>query len=314
MSPSVLSARATPSGPTLSVFRVEWSALLLLAAIDAIWSAVAGFSFTAGLATTGFPLAALACAFSVRIWGKHHWAALTGEYIALSGAAILAFGVLSYLCCAVGRPLADATLLHFDRALGFDWLYWFDLLRAHRVVLAALRIAYNSMPYQAIYFAVLFGLLGDRARLREMFWIVFVAGLFTSTGSVFVPALGAFKAFGLDRYGDYLPAMEQLRSGTDLHFAFAAMTGVVSFPSFHTTMALVYVYGFRGTGMIGRVMAGLNIAMLFAIPFLGGHYLADMLAGAVVALLSVIIARRITALNAPVWWPMQRARSAPSGI
>ncbi len=314
MSPSVLSARAIPSGLTLSVFPLEWLALSVLAVADAIWSAAAGFSFTAGLATTGFPLAALACAFSVRVWGKHPWAAQTGEYIALSGSAILAFGAMSYLCCAVGRPLADAALLHFDRALGFDWLYWFDLLRAHRMVLAGLRIAYDSMPYQAIYFAVLFGLLGDRARLREMFWIVFVAGLFTSAGSVFVPALGAFKAFGLDRYGDYLPVMEQLRSGTDLHFAFAAMTGVVSFPSFHTTMALVYVYGFRGTGTVGRVMAGLNIAMLFAIPFFGGHYLADMLAGAVVALLSVIMARRITTLSGPVWWPIQRDHSAPSGI
>ncbi len=31
------------------------------------------------------------------------------------------------------------------------------------------------------------------------------------------------------------------------------MTGVVSFPSFHTTMALAYVYGFRRTGAIGVV-------------------------------------------------------------
>jgi membrane-associated phospholipid phosphatase len=65
------------------------------------------------------------------------------------------------------------------------------------------------------------------------------------------------------------------------------MTGVICFPSFHTTMALASIYAFRRTGIIGICVAGINSAMLFAIPFVGGHYLVDMIAGAGVALVSI---------------------------
>lgn len=274
-------------------FRREWSVVGLLAVIDALWSGFAGFSFAATPLDFSLPLIAMAIALGLRAAGRYENGALIGEYMALSACAILAFAVLSYLCCAVDRPLADDALLRLDRAMGFDWLGWFEILQAHPTVKAVLRSAYATLPYQALYFAVLFGLLHQRARLREMFWIVFVAGLFTSAGSVALPALGTFKAFGLDLLGGYLPAMEQLRAGTAQHFMLGQMTGVVSFPSFHTTMALVYVYGFRGTGAIGRAIALLNVVMLLAVPFSGGHYLVDVLGGAAVALASVVIARRI---------------------
>jgi len=61
----------------------------------------------------------------------------------------------------------------------------------------------------------------------------------------------------------------------------------VSFPSFHTTMALVYIYGFRRAGVIGWLVGALNALMLVAIPFFGGHYLVDMIAGAGVMLASL---------------------------
>ncbi len=51
--------------------------------------------------------------------------------------------------------------------------------------------------------------------------------------------------------------MERIR-GHVLNFALAKLTGVVSFPSFHTTMALAYVWGFRRTGAVGW-MVGVSI-------------------------------------------------------
>jgi hypothetical protein len=172
----------------------------------------------------------------------------------------------------------------------------------HPASAKVLQIAYNSLVYQGLYFGVLFGIIGKRQNLQEMFWLVVIAGAFTSAGAALFPALGPFKAFGIK--AEFLPVMEQLRSG-DLHFALANLTGVVSFPSFHTTMALLYIYGFSRAGAIGWAAAILNIVMLPAIPFFGGHYLVDMFAGAVVAAVSVAIVRAwptTRTLIALVWY------------
>jgi membrane-associated phospholipid phosphatase len=120
---------------------------------------------------------------------------------------------------------------------------------------------------------------------------VFVAGLLTSAGAALFPAFGPYVTFGEQNHGAFLPDMMRLHAGRDLHFALTNLTGVVSFPSFHTTMALVYIYGFRKTGAVGWAIAVLNVAMLVSIPFFGGHYLTDMIAGAGVALASVAAVR-----------------------
>ena len=57
---------------------------------------------------------------------------------------------------------------------------------------------------------------------------------------------------------------------------------------------------FRGTGPAGWAMAGLNLVMLFAIPFFGGHYLMDMIAGAATMPLSLAMVK-----YGPVLWAMR---------
>jgi membrane-associated phospholipid phosphatase len=106
--------------------------------------------------------------------------------------------------------------------------------------------------------------------------------------------------------------MQQLVSGQDLNFALSKMTGVVSFPSFHTAMALAYVWAFRKTGAIGWVIAALNLVMVAAVPWYGGHYLVDMIAGAATLLLSVALVSNYGKLKASAAnaWPGYAAASA----
>jgi hypothetical protein len=201
----------------------------------------------------------------------------------------MVFGVMSYLSLASSGALVDAPLLAADRALGFDWLAGYHFLVAHPLIAKPLAFIYDSIPYQALYFGVLFALMGRKNELRRMFWLVLVTGLFTSAGAVLFPAFGPFKSLGIAPAGSFLPEMERLKSGQNLNFALAHMTGVVSFPSFHTAMALAYVWSFRNTGVIGWAMAALNLAMLAAIPWYGGHYLMDMLGGGVALGLSLLV-------------------------
>jgi len=278
-------------------FPLEWSAVAGLMLIDAVWAQRVGFSVSVSSLDGRALLMALAAAILFRAMLQQNRGSLSAEFLAVSIAAATAFGVLSYLCCTVAQPLVDERLLRLDRALGFDWLFWFHLIVAHPVVETVLRLAYDSLVYQGLYAAILFGLLGRRDRLRELFWVIFISGILTSAGSAFFPALGAYDAFGLRSLSDYIPDMERLRAGADLHFELGKLTGIVTFPSFHTTMALVYCYGFRRTEAIGRVIFALNMAMLPAIPFYGGHYFVDMVGGAAVAVLSIMAVRSLSALG-----------------
>lgn len=286
-------------------FAPEWLALLAITALDLVWARAIGLHLSIGWGDGKMIGAALAAmlllrAFSVKSGG------MIAEYFSLSAAAIMVFGVMSYLALASSRALVDGPLLAADRALGFDWMAGYHFLLSHPLIAKPLAVIYDSIPYQALYFGVLFALMGKKDELRRMFWLVLVTGLLTSAGALLFPAFGPFKSLGVAPHGSFLPEMEHLKSGHDLNFALAHMTGVVSFPSFHTAMALAYVWGFRRTGPIGWAVAALNGLMLISVPWFGGHYLMDMVAGAFTMLVSLALVR-----SAPVLW---RRFTAPQPV
>jgi membrane-associated phospholipid phosphatase len=110
-------------------------------------------------------------------------------------------------------------------------------------------------------------------------------------GALLFPAMGPFFSLGADPHHYFLADMVRLKSGKDLRFALWGLTGVVSFPSIHTSMALTYMYGFRGMGAIGWAVIALNLFMLFSVPYFGGHYLMDMIGGACDFALSLMLVR-----------------------
>ena len=290
-------------------FAPEWCAVAAIVAIDATWARGIGFHLIVtphDFLQVGVALAITLFVLAMR-WPR---LGLMAEYFALTAAATIAFGVLSYLALASSGPLHDDALARFDRALGFNWVAGLAFLRAHDTTATILKYAYNSMIYQGLYFGLLLSLMHAPHRLRQMFWVVLVAGLFTSLGVLLWPALGPFQYFHDAPSDSFLPEMARIRAHV-LGFALGKLTGVVSFPSFHTTMALVYVWGFRRTGALGWLICIVNAAMLFAIPWYGGHYLADMFGGAAVFAASLAIVtmaeKRISAANA---WPRFAAASA----
>lgn len=283
-----------------SDFFPEWFGLGAIAAIDAIWAAHIGFHLVVTLRDGLLLGGALGVTVVIRIFTRRTAfgakAGMMAEFFSLTAAATLVFGVLSYLCVASSGPLVDGALLAADRVLGFDWQAGFLIVRAHPILEEVLRFAYDSLVYQGLYFCVLMALMDRKRTLRDMFWVVFVSGLLTSAGTLLFPALGPYKIFAYIPKDSFVPEIEHLKSGHDLTFALARMTGVVSFPSFHTAMALAYAWGFRRCGAISWMMLGLNALMLSAIPWFGGHYLVDMLAGAAVMITSLAIIKLVPRL------------------
>src|ERR1700712_4802197 len=271
-----------------SDFVPEWCALGVLALLDAAWAAHIHLNFIA--APRDFLILALALsitvmlrAFSLRRGG------LMAEYFALTLAASTAVCALSYLCLASAGPLVDGRLMAMDRMLGFDWLAGYRFVHAHPALAALLGLAYGSLVYQGLYFCLLLGLMNARQQLRDMFWLFLITGILACAGAILFPALGPSSFYHIETGNGFVPVMQHLLSGRDLHFPLSGMTGVVSFPSFHTAMALAYCWAFRKTGIISAAIMSLNIIMLCAVPFFGGHYLVDMVAGAAAMLLALAI-------------------------
>ena len=282
-----------------SAFPTEWLGVGALVLVSLAWLSRSPVAFRASW-QDGSVLLLIVAVFATTNWLGLKRTGLIAEYLALSGFATGVFAVISYLAFAASGPLVDKQLLAADRALGFDWLATLHWLWARPLLSQILLFAYNSYIFQGLYFGVLFGVMQRKTELREMFWLVFVAGIFTTAGALFFPALGPFHTFGLESYGAFLPDMERLHRGQNLSFALSELHGIVSFPSFHTSLALAYTYGFRRMGVIGVVIAGINIVMLFAIPFAGGHYLCDMIAGAAVMAASLGIVRAVTSWRTAV--------------
>jgi hypothetical protein len=145
------------------------------------------------------------------------------------------------------------------------------------------------MP-QIVVSTLYFPARGLSERGRELLLLAILTVLPTILISAIWPVLGPFAAFGGDE-ATFLPHLLALRAGGPWHFNLLTMQGIIQMPSYHTVLAVLFVYAYRGSGWLGWGIAGLNGVMLLSIPPIGGHYLVDMLAGGAIALLFVLAAR-----------------------
>jgi len=276
-----------PSNLLSFAFAPEWLALAAIALIDTIWAQATGFRLHASWLDVRVSGAVLAATFGLRLFTFKR-GGLMAEFLALTLCMALVFTVFSYLCMAASGSLVDRQLLAIDRAFGFDWMAGWRLLTAHPSLMTAMRWLYGSLTYQALYLCLLLGLMMRVTAMREVFWIIFLSALATNLLAIILPAYGPFEIFGLSSQGGFLPDMKHLKGGGAMEFTLSKMTGVICFPSFHTVMALGYAYGLRRTGIIGHTVGVANIIMLLGVPFIGGHYVIDMIAGAAIFVLATL--------------------------
>jgi hypothetical protein len=162
-------------------------------------------------------------------------------------------------------------------------------------------VAYYSLLPQfllAIFFTT------DRsARIGELLLLMGATLAATALISAIWPTLGPLAAHGGTTLGPfatqgggdvaYLRDLLALRAGGPWHFKLLAMEGIVTMPSYHTVLAVLFTYAFRGTGLVGYGIATLNLVMLLSIPPIGGHYLGDVLAGGALALGAIAVQRTL---------------------
>lgn len=195
---------------------------------------------------------------------------------------------LTYLANSLGYPLQDKTFDALDAALGFRWIDWVEFVSSHRFLEKVQGFAYESYIWQPAVSIAIFAIWGPRGRNRELLTSVLVALLATIAISMFLPAIGPADTHGFTTpQGSIIRA---LRSGSATSLAYV---GIVSFPSFHTVMAILFAVAHRDNWWSFPIFLILNVLMLIAIPYSGNHYLTDVIGGAVIAACSFIGTRRL---------------------
>ncbi|HYL60088.1 MAG TPA: phosphatase PAP2 family protein [Candidatus Acidoferrales bacterium] len=265
-----------------------WVTIFAVAAIDWIWARRDGLTIAGVLP----PVAAIAFLAAVgAIYGttrRNMKLADLGHYTALWFALAVAVNLYSYMVATLRLPMRDADFARMDAALGFDWAACIKALEPHHGFQYLLGYAYNSFPVQIIFSIALFAFSGRRDRNREMLWIGLFGALIATSVSGLLPALGPYLDDSIPSWSAVLLA---IRNGSLTIFTIAEMQGIVSFPSFHTVLALMLIYVHRPPSWTFVPIAILNALMLTAIPFAGHHYIVDVIAGVAVTALCIWIVR-----------------------
>jgi hypothetical protein len=270
---------------------LAWAVACSLCVIDLLWCPRVGLSI-AGWQTTAV-LVCVLLGMSVCYRGRSRAIADMAEAGALWLAFTSAGCVLTYLCATWAWPLHDVALTVFDHALGFDWLTWRTVVLAAPGLHLALLLVYASLLPQIVLSVVLLPAMGRSERSFELLLLAELTLLPTALISLIYPVLGPFATFG-GQEATFLPDLLALRAGGPWHFNLRMMEGIVEMPSYHTVLAILFTYAYRGMGPVFWGIAALNGVMLLSIPPIGGHYFVDMIGGAAIAVLCVIASR---------WWP-----------
>lgn len=217
---------------------------------------------------------------------------------------VLIFGtVMSYAAIALSFPLVDDQLLAIDTALGIDRRIYLDFFAGHRLLHNALVLAYFTLMPQFVVVPVVLFFANQMQRLQQF---TFAAGLTlfaTVLISVFMPALSTtYLDLGLpvgaplpESFGIHIPIVEQLRSGAPFLMQLDTLEGLLTFPSFHTIGALLFIWATWRVPVVRWVSLALNAALIAATPIVGTHYFIDVAAGFIVAYLAVYAAIKLSA-------------------
>jgi hypothetical protein len=207
--------------------------------------------------------------------------------------------LLSYALAAHGGALWDADFAYWDAALGLDWAAIRAAVDRSFFATWLLTIAYHSLIPQMVLIILLLSAAGLHSLLRTTVLAAVLAGFATILLSGQMPAMGnIFDAASYRHLPQSVAALHAdiisgLRTGALRTIDLRQMMGIVTFPSYHAALALIFIAAFRHLPKVrtlGSAWAGLTIV---ATPISGGHYGVDVLAGLGVAMLSLAAARTL---------------------
>jgi hypothetical protein len=225
----------------------------------------------------------------------------TGQII---GFAMVA-APLSYLAAVPAFPLQDAMLYALDQRLGVDWQSMMSFISRHGGLRDVLLLAYESFAVQTITTVLILGITGRLVRLKAFVHAFIATTLIAIVVSIPCPATGPWLFLDLQpaAANGFLPASASswpvflgLRDGTLSTMQGLHSEGVITFPSLHAALGILFSVAVWPAKGIRWCVLGLNSLMLLATPAFGSHYVVDVISGILVAAVCwITIAHRLGA-------------------
>jgi membrane-associated phospholipid phosphatase len=211
-----------------------------------------------------------------------------------------AFTLLMEAVAATGRPLVDSQLGSIDAMLGLnaaDIVAW--VAQYPRLSQAMQLIYFTTMPQTCLVMVA-------NAEKPEM-WVFIrrfiLASQITLCLFYFFPAEGVETVIS----PPVAARFHELRAGAPLDLQQAQ--GIVTFPSFHTAWALIITASLWNSAWRWPAVV-LNTLVITSTVTTGGHYVIDVLAGIVIAM--VVILQPVQATSPASWLTSRWRRWRPS--
>jgi hypothetical protein len=218
-------------------------------------------------------------------------------------------------------PLVDRQLAAIDELAGIDHPTMITWLAAHSGLGDALGWFYRTTVPLLLGVAIALAALSRRSVLRTYLGLFVWSVALVAAISLVTPAVGTYVHYGIAHVAEgrlpegsgiyHLEDFEMLRSGSELILGPFNVNGVVTFPSFHTTMTMIIVYGAWSWQILRLPAIIYAVGTLVATVLIGGHYVIDLVGGgAVFALAWGLAHARIRGLTHTV----QALRGAPGAV
>ncbi len=205
----------------------------------------------------------------------------------------LCLAILTYAGTPLGAPLVDNQLMQLDAAMGIHLPTIVEFSRRHPNMQTCLSMSYASVLPSTLLAIIVLGCDRDVRRLQTFVMTFMVAGLMTTAAFFLMPAEGPFAAYGYEMRADqqrFLDHFVSLRAGQFRVVSMDNLEGLITFPSFHTTWALLLAYAFRPYRRLFAPMLLLNVAVVASTMTTGWHYGSDVAGGILTAVVAVAVA------------------------
>jgi len=214
----------------------------------------------------------------------------------MSTAQIVAFTAvgapISYIAAKAGLPLQDALLASWDRHLSIDWVRYVSFVTGHAWLHQLFAFAYGSFPLQVITTVLVLAFAGHILRLSVFVRSFMLATLITIGISAFAPATGPWLFYNaqpaiahgaIPVSSTSWPVFLGLRDGTFNAMSGLNSEGIITFPSLHAALGVLFVLALWRVRGLRWISLALNTMMILATPFAGSHYVVDIIAGIAIA-------------------------------
>ena len=284
--------------------REDWlkaSMIVAVSVVDAVWIIAAGYRFRwCGAGVLACLIVALLVVAEVyRRWRPHlNFVIMTRETAWLVSFFVVA-ALLSNLATTLHFPVIDPQLAAFGRWVGFDWSDWYDFVTARPALSIIFSTVYTAALPQIVFVMLALALMNRLDRARDLVLAAMIGGLIAIAISALLPSAGALAYFRPPQSIGHVSTVVDLaykqrffdlRNGLVTTFSIRSLKGLIAFPSFHATLSVLVVLAVRGMPRIFWPMAALNLLVLASALVEGGHFLADVLGGSVVGVVSLALA------------------------